>query len=71
MSVSINPADGRAFAHYDDHGPEEIEAALAGASRAQAAWGQVPITERVDLLRRIAAVLRAGSEPHGGGVMKD
>ncbi|MBS7543303.1 NAD-dependent succinate-semialdehyde dehydrogenase [Ancylobacter oerskovii] len=60
MLVSVNPADGAELARFPLHSEREVEAALAGAAAAQAAWRQVPITERVELLRRMASVLRAG-----------
>lgn len=59
MLVSINPADGSELARYPLHTAQEVEDALAGAATAQAAWRQVPILERVGLLRRMADVLRA------------
>ena len=60
MIVSINPATGGELARFDVHSPAEVDAALSAAVRAQAAWREMPITERVELLRRIARVLRAG-----------
>ena len=58
--MSVNPATGGELARFDVHSPAEVDAALSAAVRAQAAWREVPITERVELLRRTAQVLRAG-----------
>lgn len=56
--TSINPTTGepiRSFVLQDD---AAIEAALSAAATAQKSWRNVPITERVKLLTRIAVVLR-------------
>ena len=57
---SVDPSTGTVLASFDEYGSDDIERALAAASRAQAEWGHVPIAERVTLLVRMAAVLRAG-----------
>ncbi|MDR6955477.1 succinate-semialdehyde dehydrogenase/glutarate-semialdehyde dehydrogenase [Ancylobacter sp. 3268] len=64
MLVSINPADGTELARYPLHTAQDVEDALAGAATAQAAWRQVPILERVGLLRRMASVLRANKSTY-------
>jgi succinate-semialdehyde dehydrogenase/glutarate-semialdehyde dehydrogenase len=56
---SINPFDGSLVAEYPSHGPEQIARTLQTAERAFADWRKRPITERVDLLRNVGAVLRA------------
>ena len=56
----VDPSTGTVLASFDEYGSDDIERALAAASRAQAEWGHVPIAERVTLLVRMAAVLRAG-----------
>jgi len=60
MIVSINPMTGAELARFDAHTPAAVDAALSAAVRAQAVWRRTPITERVELLRGIARVLRAG-----------
>ena len=57
---SVDPSTGTVLASFDEYGSDDIERALAATSRAQAEWGRVPIAERVILLVRMAAVLRAG-----------
>ncbi|QIB34677.1 NAD-dependent succinate-semialdehyde dehydrogenase [Ancylobacter pratisalsi] len=64
MLVSINPADGAELARYPLHSAQDVEDALADAVTAQAAWRQVPILERVGLLRRMASVLRANKSAY-------
>lgn len=57
--VSINPHDGSELARFEYHTAAEVDAALAGAAKAQAEWRRVPIVERGELLRGFARVLRA------------
>lgn len=64
MIVSINPASGKELARFEEHTPAEVDAALAAAAKAQAAWRRVPISERVTLLTRMAAALRAGKDKY-------
>ncbi|QRP47717.1 NAD-dependent succinate-semialdehyde dehydrogenase [Amycolatopsis sp. FDAARGOS 1241] len=60
MIESVNPATGKPLSTYDLHTAAEVDAALDGAVAAQAQWREKPLTERVALLRELAAVLRAG-----------
>lgn len=64
MLVSINPANGAELARYPLHTAQDVEDALVGAAAAQAAWRQVPILERVGLLRRMAGGLRANKSTY-------
>ena len=64
MQLSINPASGDELARLEDHDPAFVEAALTHAVAAQKAWRQVAIEDRVELLRRIARVLRADLSRH-------
>ncbi|MET7993381.1 NAD-dependent succinate-semialdehyde dehydrogenase [Amycolatopsis sp. NPDC005232] len=61
MIQSVNPATGKSLSTYDLHTAEEVDAALDAAVAAQAEWREKPLAERVELLRELAAVLRAGS----------
>ncbi|KQN33783.1 succinate-semialdehyde dehydrogenase [Sphingomonas sp. Leaf407] len=54
MFKSVNPATGQQIATYPRLGADEIEAKLARAARAYAAWRLTPLAERVALLERIA-----------------
>ncbi len=65
MILSINPATGAELARFEVFSPSQIEAALDGAAAAKRAWARVPISERVDLLRRMARALRAGKAEYG------
>jgi len=58
MIHSINPATGQEVARFALHSAAEVDAALAGAARAQRAWARTTLAERSALLRRVAAVLR-------------
>ena len=62
MLDAINPATGEVIACYERHTPSDVDAALTGAVRAQAAWRKVPVTERVSLLTEMARELRAGKD---------
>lgn len=59
MMLSINPATGEELGCFPLHGLEEIESALVGAAAAQADWRLTPVTQRTELLRAMARVLRA------------
>lgn len=56
--VSVNPCDETVIARFAAHDPRAIDARLDEAVRAQAAWSQTPVAERMALLRRVAQVLR-------------
>jgi succinate-semialdehyde dehydrogenase/glutarate-semialdehyde dehydrogenase len=58
MIVSINPATGEELARFIPHDATVVEAVLAQASKAQAAWRREPVTTRIQLLRRMAQALR-------------
>ena len=60
--VSINTATGREIARFEPHSGADIDGMLSAAVAAQAIWRRRPISERVDLLRRSAKVLRANSD---------
>ncbi|MGD9387082.1 MAG: NAD-dependent succinate-semialdehyde dehydrogenase [Gammaproteobacteria bacterium] len=57
--LSINPATGEEFFRADGHTPEQVDAILEDAAVAAPAWRAQPLAERVELLRRVARVLRA------------
>lgn len=65
MIISVNPATGQELARFEPHTPDSVEAALANAAQAQRQWARVPVTQRVELLRRMATALRAGKERYG------
>ena len=62
MMQSINPATGDLIAEFDLHTDAEVDAILAGASKAQRAWRRVSVGERMTLLTAMARELRAGKE---------
>jgi hypothetical protein len=59
--VAVNPADGTEVGRYEQPTPEEVTAAIDRADAAFAGWRARPISERADLLRSLAATLRAHS----------
>lgn len=62
---SINPVNGKKIAHYEPHADADIENALEQVHRAQRAWSQRPMNERVALLRKTAGILRDRSDEYG------
>ncbi|ARP79818.1 NADP-dependent succinic semialdehyde dehydrogenase [Bordetella genomosp. 8] len=60
MIHSINPYDESTLATFDEHDAATIEATLARAQSAQRDWRRTSLAQRQDLLRRLAAALRAG-----------
>ena len=54
----VDPATEREIGSYAEHGPEQIEAALATADAAFRAWRRRPVAERAALLTAVAGVLR-------------
>ncbi len=59
----INPASGAAFANCPAAGPVELDAAVAAARRAFAAWKALTFTERAARIAQFAAALDAHKEP--------
>lgn len=56
--LSVNPATNQVLAKFDEYSASTIESRLDAAVRAQAEWAAVPIPDRMELLRRVARVLR-------------
>ncbi|UWU25855.1 NAD-dependent succinate-semialdehyde dehydrogenase (plasmid) [Rhizobium sp. CB3060] len=71
MLTSINPATGKEIATYELHTDEYIDAALTAADNAQRKWREVPISERVGLLTRMAAVLRQGKSTYAKMITRE
>ena len=59
MPRSINPATGETIEDFAEHGPDDIERALANAEIAFRDWRRSKVEARVDLLNRIADTLEA------------
>lgn len=59
---SVNPATGETFAEYEEHGPEQIAAALDQAEAAFAEWRLRPVAERAALFGALAEALRDNKE---------
>jgi len=51
----INPADGSEISQAPDATPEQLDAAIAAARRAQPAWAALGIERRKELLKKVAA----------------
>ncbi len=60
----INPADGSVAAVVDEATPDDARAAVAAARKAfdDGAWRATPVTERAELLDRIAELLQRDKE---------
>ena len=55
---SIRPATGETLREYPETRPDELDRRLSRAAEAQAAWARLPIAERAEPMRALAAVLR-------------
>ncbi len=55
--VSRNPATGDVLGEVPDMGAAEVKAAVARAREAQKAWGELPVKERCERMRRFRDVL--------------
>lgn len=55
LQQTISPIDGAVYAERPLASPAEIDAALANAVAAQRTWKHVPVAERVEICRRLAA----------------
>ena len=62
--ITIDPATGAELGRYPGLDSEGIHSALDDAVRAQAAWAEVPITERAAFLRTLGRLLRDEAEVH-------
>ncbi|MBB4231045.1 NAD-dependent succinate-semialdehyde dehydrogenase [Rhizobium mongolense] len=71
MLTSINPATGKEIATFELHSDEYVDAALTAANRAQRKWREVPITERVGLLTRMAIALRKGKSTYAEMITRE
>ena len=50
----VEPATGRVIAEIPEGGPEDVDAAVAAASRAFPGWRRTPAEERSRILLRVA-----------------
>ncbi len=53
----VNPATGQVIAEIAESGPEDVDAAVAAASRAFESWRRTPAEERSRLLIRVAELI--------------
>src|SRR5210317_2098845 len=60
---SINPASGKPVWTGPAADNDLVSAAVAAARQAQADWADRPVTERIAILRAVAAEITAGSDP--------
>lgn len=58
MIVTVNPATGENITEYSLHTQEEVQKLIDSAAQAQKVWGKKPVSERVQLLPKVADVLR-------------
>ena len=62
MIITINPTTGAQIAEHPWHTVAEVDAVLSAAAAAQESWAEVPVGERVALLRRMSDVLLANKD---------
>jgi acyl-CoA reductase-like NAD-dependent aldehyde dehydrogenase len=59
---TISPVDGRIYVERSLAGPAALEQTLARASRAQKAWAQTPLDERLAIVERMVEVMLGAVE---------
>lgn len=62
IQKTISPVDGRVYAERTLAGPAELEHTLALAARAQKAWAQTPLDERLAVVNRMVEILLGAAE---------
>lgn len=60
--VAVNPADGTELGRYDQPGNDDVTRAVDHAQNAFQEWRHRPVSERAELLRWLAATLRANRD---------
>src|SRR5262249_44703383 len=55
--TDVNPATGQVIAEIAESGPEDVDAAVAAASRAFQPWRKTPAEERSRLLIRVSELI--------------
>jgi succinate-semialdehyde dehydrogenase/glutarate-semialdehyde dehydrogenase len=60
--TAINPADGTELGRFEELSDEQVGAAIERAHAAFLDWRERPLAERCDLLRSLAATLRANKD---------
>ena len=60
--TAINPADGSELGRFDELTTDQVTAAIERAHAAFLDWRERPLAERCDLLRSLAATLRANKD---------
>jgi acyl-CoA reductase-like NAD-dependent aldehyde dehydrogenase len=68
---TINPATEETLEELELDSPQRVEAALAAASSAFDAWRRAPIARRAELLRAVAAELRAAAPAHAAHITRE
>lgn len=61
-AISLNPANGEVVATYDYQTAHEADASLAKAHAGFKHWAATPVADRLQVLKKMAAVLRQDSE---------
>ncbi|MGJ7581561.1 NAD-dependent succinate-semialdehyde dehydrogenase [Variovorax sp. RHLX14] len=64
-ALSTNPSNGEVFARYPYESAEELDRSLEIASAGFKAWSATPVQARLDVLGRMAAILRRDIEKLG------
>lgn len=62
IQKTISPVDGRVYVERALAGPAELEHTLALAARAQKAWAQTPLDERLAVMNRMVEVMLGAAE---------
>jgi acyl-CoA reductase-like NAD-dependent aldehyde dehydrogenase len=68
---TINPATEETLEELELDSPQRVESALAAARSAFESWRRAPIARRAELLRAVAAQLRAEAPAHAGHITRE
>lgn len=71
MITAINPANGKEIGSYPLHDDAFVDAALTAATKAQKEWARKSVSERAQLLTRVAAVLREGKAKYAEMIVRE
>ena len=60
--IAVNPTDGSELGRYEQPGADQVAEAIDRAQDAFVAWRERPLSERAELMRSLAATLRANKD---------
>jgi acyl-CoA reductase-like NAD-dependent aldehyde dehydrogenase len=71
MIETVNPANGKVLARYDNDSAEHVSAKVKKAREAFPAWKKLDIGERAEYMRRLGRVMRKNREEYGRTITEE